>query len=175
MFAVFPIIRESPARSKTQTSLWGPTRYTPRHLDWHLNCPLFLPQSRKKTNVGVSAIDRSDSRARLSTALVFRSVSASIARATEPVMFSPLCLLGIALVAIVPCRAAESFEACVRPQLSPGAAFIKGNSNVVAPRWTNYKEFITNNIVNASTETDVQAVVLTFFLARKVVYIACNH
>ncbi|KAJ6036379.1 hypothetical protein N7540_000658 [Penicillium herquei] len=67
--------------------------------------------------------------------------------------------MGLALATLVSYGAASSFENCLRPQLSPGATLITGQSDTVVPRWTEYKEFSTSHIVNASTETDVQATV----------------
>ncbi|KAJ5257193.1 hypothetical protein N7478_013297 [Penicillium angulare] len=76
-----------------------------------------------------------------------------------PPMYSLSCFLGIFLATATHCVTASSFEACLRPQLSPAATLITGQSSNVAPRWTEYKEFSTNNVVNASTEADVQAAV----------------
>lgn len=77
-------------------------------------------------------------------------------------MRSPLSALALALAAVptaISPVAANSFEECLRPQLSGSATLVTAQSNVTAPRWTEYKEFVTGHVVNASTEADVQAAV----------------
>ncbi|KAJ5663307.1 hypothetical protein N7507_004038 [Penicillium longicatenatum] len=75
-----------------------------------------------------------------------------------PSLFS---VVGLAL-AIVPAIASPAgtrFARCLRPKLSHSAKLINAESDVIIPRWTEYKEFSTGHIVNVSTEADVQAAV----------------
>ena len=65
--------------------------------------------------------------------------------------------LALAIVPVVASPAGTSFESCLRPKLSKAAKLITAQSDVIVPRWTEYKEFSTGHIVNVSTEADVQA------------------
>lgn len=76
-------------------------------------------------------------------------------------MFSLVTVVGFVLasVPVIASPAGTSFESCLRPKLSPSASLIAAQSDVIVPRWTEYKEFNTGHIVNVSTEADVQAAV----------------
>ncbi|KAJ5805914.1 uncharacterized protein N7503_003516 [Penicillium pulvis] len=65
--------------------------------------------------------------------------------------------LALAIVPVIASPARTSFESCLRPKLSKSAKLITAQSDVIVPRWTEYKEFSTGHIVNVSTEADVQA------------------
>ncbi|PYI13104.1 FAD-binding domain-containing protein [Aspergillus japonicus CBS 114.51] len=52
-----------------------------------------------------------------------------------------------------------AFETCLRPLLSSKATILNAASTVVAPRWTEYDEPVTDRVVNVATEADVQATV----------------
>ncbi|OJK01933.1 hypothetical protein ASPACDRAFT_50727 [Aspergillus aculeatus ATCC 16872] len=52
-----------------------------------------------------------------------------------------------------------AFETCLQPRLSSTATILNASSTVVAPRWTEYDEPVTNHVVNVATEADVQATV----------------